>query len=158
MTKDEFTTLPASIALGILYDIAKTKIELLEVPKTPMSPKYDGRLGRKNRMFCYMSEMELESLKFWHKTYAEKDKSGQYGEKNKKTETALKYWVEWRSCFPTAVWTGERDHAKVTAAAPSRDPELHSWDAGPAPAARAERSFDDGPATAGADDDSDIPF
>ena len=158
MTKEEFASLPPAIALGILYDVAKSKLEPLEAPKTPMAPKYDGKLRRKGGTFCYMSEMELESLKFWHKTYSEKPDSDEWADKNKKTATALKYWVEWRTCFPAVAWTGERDREKVTAAAPSRDPELHAWgDPGAYQAPRAERSFDDGPKP-GAPDDDEIPF
>jgi hypothetical protein len=159
LTKDEFSSLPPSIALGMLYDIAKAKLEPLKLPKVPFPPKYDGRLARKNRQFCYMSEMELESLKYWHQIYLDKPKDSEWADKDKKTATALGYWVEWRTCFPTVAWSGERDREKVTAQPPSRDPELHAWDAGAytPPAARSERSFDDAPKP-GAPDDDDIPF
>jgi len=129
MTRDEFLSLPASVALGILYE-GNAKIREIvtasEKPKLPRSPKYDMRVYRKGG-WNYASEMELESLQFWHGKAVESAASGgQYADKDTKKAAGLAYWVEWRRIEPAAAWSGEREHKPCTASPPSRNPALHS--------------------------------
>lgn len=132
MTRDEFATLPPSLALKLVWDALHLGDHLgpMAPPRPPMPPKYDGKLYRKGG-FCFMSEMTLDSLTYWHEKARESANSGgKYAAKDAKKAETLERWIAWRTVEPTALWTGERGDRRVTAAAPSRDPELHEKDAG----------------------------
>jgi hypothetical protein len=171
MNRDEFSALPPSIALGLLFD-ALPQLASVELPQLPRPQKYDGKLSRRGGQFCWLSEMNLESLIFWEKTKRESaEKGGQYAEKDRKTADALAYWVKWRRVFPNEPWSGLRNDVRVTAAPPSRDPKLYSWDDvkrngggasapaddgyGAAPAGNGQYGEDD---YGSSGDDSNIPF
>lgn len=149
MTKEQFTALPAAMALGILWDVAKLgeRLANVEAPKVPFSPKYDARIYRKDG-FQWASETNLESLRFWHgKMAASAAGNGEYAAKDAKRAETLERWIKWRECFPDSIWSGERDETRVTAAAPSGKPELQSSRKAGAPPEDADASYD-----------TDIPF
>lgn len=160
MTRDEFTALPPAIALGLVYDMARAKLEPMESPRLPLPPKFDSKLGRKGG-YCWMSEMLLEDLRYWHDRNAKS--TGEHAEKNHKTAKALSFWIKWRECYPDRVWQGERDREQCKAEAPSKNPDLYEWkrrngdpteEAGNAPTAPSGfGSFADD-----ADEFGDIPF
>lgn len=156
MNRDEFSSLSLNQALGILYDIVGAKIQPLEAPAIARSPKFDGRISRKDRKFIWMSECNLETLKFYHKRAVESAaKPGQYQESNAKDARSLGYWVGYRQSEPNSVWSGERQKRPTTAFPPSRNPTEHAWEAkgGGGSAGSAAPAVD-----YGSGDDSDIPF
>jgi hypothetical protein len=161
MNKDEFSALPASIALGILYDVYEKELARLPVPKVPLAPKFDSRISRKGGMFVWASEMLLNDLIFWHDRNAAGATDGSaYAEKNAKLAKSLSYWVNYRRAFPTEVWFGERGPSiKVRANPPSRDPEQYPWESsskgGGSSSESTGRGFADADAGGG---DDDIPF
>jgi hypothetical protein len=125
--RDEFCGLPTAIALGLIYDLARAKLEPMPMPRVPLPPKFDGRLG-KTGGFIWMSEMDLGSLEWWlGKKTASSLEDNQYAERNAKTADTLAKWVEWRKLFPDARWNGTRGDQRVTAEAPSREPKLQEW-------------------------------
>jgi hypothetical protein len=127
MTRDEFVALPASLALGLVYD-ATPSLASIPAPRAPLPPKFDSKVSRKGGQYCWASEMLLADLKYWHdKNAAGATDGSQYAEKNAKQAKALSYWVAYRQVCPTDAWSGERDRVKVRAQTPSRDPELHDW-------------------------------
>lgn len=147
MKREEFCALPLPIALGVLYDVAR-KLADVPMPDVPRSPKYDGRLSRGSKGYCWMSEMDLESLQWWHtKTSESSANGGQYAEKDGKTAANLAKWIAWRTVAPDATWHGTRGDVSVNAKPPSREPELHQWEerapAGPAPTGTATRTEPD---------------
>lgn len=128
MTKDEFTSLPAAVALGVLYDMFGADLASEPVPQTPRPPKYDAKLARKGG-FNWMSEMNLESLQYWHGVKSEGARSGgQYAEKDDKVAKQLAFWIEWRKCEPSSPWRGTRGNSEVTAPAPIGKPDVHPWE------------------------------
>lgn len=128
MTRDEFCSLPAAVALGIVYDLARPKLDAMPKPRLPLPPKFDGRLARKDG-FVWISEMDLNSLEWWLGKKSEAaQRDDQYAERNRKTADTLAKWVEWRKLFPNERWNGTRGDDRVTADAPSREPQVHDWD------------------------------
>ncbi len=157
MTKEEFAALPPGLALQAVYD-ALPSLRTATAPRVPYPPKFDGRMSRKGQ-YCWMSEMTLEDLRYWHeRNLASAAEGGQYAEKNHKTAKALGYWVEWRSAFPTEQWRGERNHRTVTANAPSRDPELYDWEERGVEQPAKRAGFDDDAGGGFGPDDDSIPF
>ncbi len=127
MTRDQFVNLPLKLALSVIWDLARAKLENMSAPTAPLPPKYDGRLGR-NGGFIWMSEMDLESLKWWFDTKTKSAKGGgQYAERDGKTAATLDKWIVWRLVFPDARWSGIRDKDRATAAMPSREPQVQQW-------------------------------
>jgi len=127
MTKEEFSTLPLKVALELVYDMAHAKLEPLPKPTLPRSPKYDDRLPRKGG-FIWTSEMLLADLIWWREKKRESaDGGGQYAEKDAKLVAKFDKWIEWRTLFPTEVWSGTRGDDRATGAAPSREPRLQPW-------------------------------
>src|SRR6187399_1649251 len=99
----------------------------MPAPKVPYSPKFDGRLGRSGG-FVWYSEMDLDSLRWWHGKKLEASKEGgQYAESNGKAAAALDKWIQWRVVFPETRWSGTRGDDKTTADAPSGHPKLNEW-------------------------------
>ncbi len=158
MKRDDFTALPASLALGLVYDLLP-QLANTEAPVAPRAPRFDSKLPRKGGMFCWASEVELASLIYWHDKSAA-GTEGKYAEKNLKNAKALSYWVAYRRACPTEPWSGEREQQPVRASAPSRNPQLHAWKRGgqePEPTAPSGGGFAD--ADYGSDDSDDsIPF
>jgi hypothetical protein len=137
--REDFCALPLPIALGVLFDIAH-KLADVPMPDIPRSPKYDGRLSRGSKGYCWMSEMDLESLQWWHaKTTESASRGGQYAEKDAKTAATLGKWIAWRTVAPDATWRGTRGDTAATGQPPSREPQLHQWEERP-PDARATTS------------------
>lgn len=129
MKKEEFASLPLKTALELIYDMAVAKLEPLPRPSVPRPPKYDDRLARKNG-FVWVSEMLLADLIWWREKKREGAASGgPYAEKDAKLVEKLSKWIEWRSLFPTEVWSGTRGDDRATAAPPSRDAKLQRWPA-----------------------------
>ena len=165
MTREEFCGLPPSIALGLVYDLARAKLEPLPPPRAPLPPKFDAKIGRKGG-FCWASELTLESLEWWlSKKQESVDSGGPYADRDAKTVEALERFVAWRRACPADAWSGTRGKDRVTAAAPSREPELHAWGTrGPAPLnvqpgdhdQQSRGSYSDDDYGAGSDDE--IPF
>lgn len=127
MTEDEFVNLPLRLALRVIWAAASSRLRDMPAPEVPRPPRYDGKLGRKGG-FVWMSEITLESLEWWHDQKSKgADEGGQYAEQNRKTAAALDKWIEWRRLFPNEIWCGTRGEDRATAAAPSREPQLHAW-------------------------------
>jgi hypothetical protein len=156
VTRDEFLALPPGLALGIVYDALGRQLFEVDAPAVPRSPKFDARQGRKGG-YCWMSEMKLDSLQYWHgRAQEEACGGGKYADKAHKSVMNLERWIAWRMAVGNEQWSGERNREQVTAQPPSDKPEIHSWDGSPQ---RKEPepvgSFDD---FGGAPDDGDIPF
>lgn len=129
MTREEWTSLPLKIALGLIYDVS-THVRNMPMPEVPRPPRYDGRLSKKGG-YVWMSEMTLESLIWWHTKKAESAEAGtEFSERDGKVANTLAKWIEWRSVSPAEVWSGTRGEDRATAAAPSREPELQAWNNG----------------------------
>ena len=143
MTRDELLSLPASVAIGLIWDASASlqqKLAGIEKPKGPLSPRYDRRVFRKGG-FNWASEMSLESLTFWLGRKREGAASGsQWAEKDAREVERLEQWVAWRTWYPEFVWTGTRgDSEGVRAAPPSKHPKLHQTEPRePAPARRGD--------------------
>jgi hypothetical protein len=136
--RSEFTALPRSLALGVLFDVFERELSDVEAPRIPLPPKFDSRVPRKAGQYCWASEMLLADLIFWWKRFDTSAKAGgQHAEKDTKNGKSLEFWIKWRRAFPHDVWSGERNRQPARANAPSREPELHAWerrsDAGESP-------------------------
>lgn len=158
MNRAEFSALPPSIALSLLWDalrLDETELASALAPRTPRPPKYDQAIYRRDGV-SWASEYDVEGLRYW------RDKKSQssdpkYAEKDKKAAAALGFWITWRMCEPSAPWTGERNRDVVTARAPSGKPEVYPRQGGrrePEPQRSAAPDFDGG----GEDDFCDAPF
>jgi hypothetical protein len=116
------------IALGIIYDLARPKLEPMPRPFVPRPPKFDDRFTRKRGQFCWVSEMTLDDIEWWRGKKAESaDGGGQYAESDRKWVAKFDKWLEWRRLFPSEVWSGTRGDDRATAAPPSREPRLYPW-------------------------------
>lgn len=128
MDKSEFLSLPERQRAEVLADMFADQLAGMKMPQKVLPPKYDAKLSRKGGQFCWMSEMDLDSLEYWLKMKRESaGKGGQYAEKDQKTADTLTRWVKWRQIYPTDRWFGERNDTKTTALPPSREPKLHDW-------------------------------
>jgi hypothetical protein len=128
MTREEFQKLPIQIALGLVYDMAAQRLGETPMPELPRSPKYDARLAKRGG-FVWVSELALEDLEWWAKKKRESAVSGsEYAEKDAKVADTLERWLPWRRLFPNEQWRGTRGDDRVTAATPSKEPRLNSWD------------------------------
>lgn len=168
MNRSEFTSLPLSLALGLLWDAAQDAdrittaryLEDAEAPKPARPPRFDSAIYRRDGI-TWASEYDAEGLRYWRdKNAAGAENGGEYAEKNAKAAKALGYFLEWREQNPSAIWTGERNREQVTAKAPMAKPEVYPRTGAPraaAPAATGGGGFSD--ADYGSDgDDGDIPF
>lgn len=128
MTREEFASLPPKIALELIYDMARAKLEPLTRPDVPRAPLFDGMLFRGNKGFTWMSEMTIRDLEWWEKKKLESAESGsQYAERDAKTARALAGFLIWRRLFPNDRWSGKRGDERVTAQAPTDKPTLHEY-------------------------------
>lgn len=140
MTKEEFSALPAGTRLEVLFDALRDQMTAMPVPTasptaaatqwdpSTRAPKYDAKLARRGG-YVFMSEMTLSDLEWWLTKKRESVASGsKYAAKDAKTAAELERWITWRRQSPSEAWSGIRGEARVTAAVPRRDPELHSWD------------------------------
>ena len=154
MTESEFFSLPAPMALRLLFDALDegARAALLAKPyvKPLLPPKYDAAIYRRDGI-QWASETALEGLRFWHgKALEDIEKGGEWLEKNKKRAETLARWIAWREQFPDATWSGERDKAHGVARGPSAKPKLYPKKGG-------SRK----PASAPVDDinpDADVPY
>jgi hypothetical protein len=147
MSPDEFSSLPTSVALRILLDGSQKLQEIVaktEKPRSPLPPKYDFRLRRKNQRYVWASEATLESLT-WElgRAKSEASEGGQWAEKASKSAETLQRWVTWRTWEPMARWQGTRGNVEVHALAPSKHPAMHDWEQ-KAPANRGDAYEDAG--------------
>lgn len=138
MQRSDFTGLPLSIALGIVWDVLADPGRLgsksigafladLPVPEKVRAPKYDHRIGRKGG-FQWASETDLESLRYWHKRESESAaEGGQWAAKSEKRAASLARWIAYREQDPASAWSGIRDDAQVTAHAPMSKPVVHEY-------------------------------
>jgi hypothetical protein len=130
MEKSEFTRLPSTVVLGILYDILHEELELTPVPELPraaMMPKYDTRCRTKGGT-VYASECDLGQLQYYFDR-ASRGTDPKYAEKNAKEAKALGFFIAWREQNPMALWSGERYmQGVVTAAAPTARPRVTEWE------------------------------
>lgn len=147
MTREEFSCLPPSVALGMLYDLNSGALESAPMPKTMMAPKFDQRIRRKDG-YQWASECDAKELRY-HLTRAESSTNPEYAEKNAKEAKALGFWLRWRIENPAAIWRGERNREQVIAAMPSGKPEVHAWEA---------KQTEPQAELPALDDDDDIPF
>lgn len=120
------------IALGLVWDVASSRLRDLPMPHVPRSPLFDGRLSKSGengeRGFVWLSEMDLRSLEWWEQRKRQSGESGsQYAERDRKTADTLAKWIEWRRIAPHETWSGKRNDTRVTAAPPSREPRIHAW-------------------------------
>jgi len=162
MTREEFLSLPAGVALSVLLDAWPSLVQALDAipkPQIARSPKFDQIIYRKGGA-TWASEYDAEGLRYWRdQKAASVESGGQYAERDAKSVTALNYWIAWRAAFPDAVWSGERFREPVTAKAPSGKPtvyERQQRDAAPSGQSQSEAGTRQAPAD---DFDSDdIPF
>lgn len=160
MNRDQFVGLPASVALGILWDVSPglaAKVADMEPPKLARPPRFDSIIYRRDGV-TFASEYDLSGLRFW-RDKKKQSSNPEFAEKDAKMVKALDYWIAWRAIEPTTPWRGERNREEVTAKPPSDRPEVYprerrgngSTTSAPddAPPA-ADYGFDDS--------DSDIPF
>ncbi len=163
MNRSEFCSLPASVALGLLWDNStgiRAAMEKIGPPQPAKSPKYDSAIMRAGGVM-YASECDLESLRFWHNRSLESaNGGGKWADKDAKRAKALSFWITWREQNPTAVWSGERNHEHVTAKPPQHKPEIYPRDAKPAATepASSSYSYDDDTAGNGTEAEDDYPF
>jgi hypothetical protein len=152
VNRDEFASLPLRIALGLIYDMARAKLEPLPRLDVPKPPLYDGRLS-KGGGFMWMSEMVLADLEWWARAKKKSAESGgTYADKDRKTFETLTKWIAWRTLYPSDTWSGKRGDERVSAAPPSGNPRINEWgprsDVKKKPAAggptQAPRADDDG--------------
>ena len=129
MTRDEFTSLPLRLALGVIFDAMPKRLGEMRAPDVARAPKYDGRLSRGSKGYCWLSEMLLDDLRWWHGKKLESAESGsEWADKDRKTADTIAKWITWRTLFPTDVWSGTRGDDRATAKPPSREPAMHQWE------------------------------
>lgn len=131
MNRDEFDKLPTAMQVRVLARVVfgGEKITAIELGRSPLPPKFDARIYRRGKSFQWASETDLEGLRFWHNRAKEgAAKGGEWAAKDEKRARDLERWLNWREWFPDAVWSGERDRRRVTAAMPSGKPELQEFD------------------------------
>lgn len=128
MTRDEFLSLPPTVALRVLLDaFPSLEQKLAAVPKPVLArrPRYDFSIYRKDGV-QWASETDIEGLSFWRKRYQESAESGsEWAAKDAKKVKNLDAWIAWRLVEPSAQWSGERNDADVIAAPPSGKPRVH---------------------------------
>jgi hypothetical protein len=124
--RDDFVSLPLRIALGIIYDIARTpKLVDMPRPDVPKPPLYDTKLSKGGGGFVWMSEMALADLEWWRNTKQKSaDGNGDYADRDRKSVATLEKWIAWRVCFPSDTWSGKRGEDRVSGAPPSRNPTV----------------------------------
>ncbi len=160
MTREDFLSLPPTVALRILFDALdeETSAAVLcaELPKRPLPPKYDYTIYRQGGV-QFASETAAEDLRFWHDRAAKSAAgNGDYAARDKKNAELLARWIAWREWYPDAAWSGTRGERDVVAALPSAKPAIYQSQrrngatATPRPSAP-QRSDD-------IDPDADIPF
>jgi hypothetical protein len=169
VTKEEFLSLPTSVALGVLFDAAHPTLCTVPAPSASTSapvatgdvrpPRFDTRVGRKGG-FVFASEMLLHDLQWWLEKKRESAASGgPHAQKDKKLADELERWVAWRRVAPSETWRGIRGESPVTAEPPRRDATLHSWgDRAPAKLAPPPPSDGYGDPDFATGSDDDIPF
>lgn len=154
MTPEEFYSLPVALQLRRLIEAfpqVAAKAMAGDAPKSPMPPKFDTRIRRKDG-FIWASETDASGLRFWI-TRAEAGGDPKYAEKNQKEAKALRFFLTWREWFPHERWTGERNHRQETANAPSAKPAIQQWEAKPGESStRKPTTFDDDESSGGEDD------
>ena len=130
MNRDEFTALPLSTALGLLWDVlpegARAALEDLPTIQPARSPKYDRVIFVRDGL-CWASECAAKELQY-HYDRAQKgalNPDSKWAEKDGKQAAALRRWLEWRRIEPLTVWSGERNDKRVTAAPPSDRPTVY---------------------------------
>jgi hypothetical protein len=160
MTRDEFVSLPLSLALGLLWDKSggmREALEKIEAPKPPRPPKFDQPIYRKGGIM-WASECNEETLRYWQNRYLESaEKGGEWAEKDEKRAKSLSFWIAWRRCEPNAVWSGERNREQVTASPPNAKPFVYERDQprrDERPASTPPPAFDDNDS----DSDDQLPF
>lgn len=129
MDRDQFASLPLSVALGIIYDMAPQRLADTPMPPLPRPPKYDSKFSKKRGFYAWISEMALSDLEWWYAKKRESQQAGtEYSERDGKTADTLERWIQWRKLFPNEQWTGVRGEDRAVGAPPSKDPRLHAWD------------------------------
>jgi hypothetical protein len=163
MTRDEFASLPAGLALSLLWDALPAgvvqSLEAEPVPRVPRSPKFDTACYQRDGV-QYASEMDMRDLQ-WQLDRAQKPGDPKYADANAKQAKALRYWIEYRRVFPSVPWTGERNRKTVSAPPPTGKARVYDREqrAAAPTARRDERPPDfDGPDDAQRGGDDDIPF
>jgi hypothetical protein len=135
MTRDELLALPPNVAIKVLLQaLAKTvpslpqELARIDAPKTPRPPKYDLRISRKGG-YQWASETDLEGLRWWLNRFeVSAAEGGQYSDKDAKRAEKLRYWVDWRECYPDTPWSGQRNDEPCKASAPVAKPAVHEWE------------------------------
>lgn len=163
MNKDEFTSLPAPTALGVIFDMLAATLAHVDRPQIPRPPKYDDRFPKKKGFYVWVSEMTLDDLTWWRGKKAESAAGGgEWAAKDAKWLTKFDKWIEWRRLFPYETWSGTRGEDRATGAPPSRDAALHAWAPRNEPPAPKASPPNGGGGYSNADyappDDDEIPF
>lgn len=152
MTRDEFLSLPPTVALRVLLDAAPKLVESLSaisMPPLPRRPRYDFAIYRKDGV-QWASETDLSGLQWWRDRYQQSaEGGGQYAEKDAKRVASLDRWIAWRQAEPAERWVGERGDVDTTAAPPCAKPRVYSRDAQRQPEPEPEQ---------GQEASDDIPF
>jgi hypothetical protein len=146
--RDEFLSLPPTIALRVLFDALgdETARAILdaECPQEPRRPKFDRKIFRQGGI-QWASETDLEGLRFWHGKALEPPSDPKYADANRKQAEELARWIAWREWYPTAAWSGERDGKQGLAKLPSAKPAVYPRSSGngrPAPPPQQDDEID----------------
>ena len=119
--------LPLPMALELLWEVARDRLEHMDAVRPPLPPKFDAKL-RKSGGYVWVSEMTYEDIAYWQKRNADGSNDEKFGESNAKTAATLARWMAWRKLYPDARWNGTRGEERATAEAPSREPRVHKWE------------------------------
>jgi hypothetical protein len=154
VSPEEFFALPVAAQVRILFDCidedTMRNLRAMEKPKLPLPPRYDQVIFRSGGVM-YASETDLEGLRFWHKKWTDgAAEGGKYAESDRKRADNLARWITWRSFYPDATWSGERDRSAVVAKPPSAKPTVYPRSGGNRPPPPPEEDL--------TDSDGDIPF
>ena len=121
MTRTEFVTLPAALALAALYDcLDEETVKALaakERPAVPKQPLFDYSLFA-SAGNSFASECDLSQLE-WHMARARKsvEEASKWAANDQKKLAKLQEWRLWRIVFPVAIWVGKRGEDEAVVAA-----------------------------------------
>jgi hypothetical protein len=116
------------VVIQVLGPRFAEKLEEIEAPKRPRSPRYDMRISRKGG-YQWASETDLEGLRWWlHRFQSSAAEGGKFADKDAKKAEKLAYWVDWREAYPDPQWTGMRNDDAVTAPVPVAKPPVYEWE------------------------------
>jgi hypothetical protein len=172
MTDDELLSLPPGVVLRILLNCLDEdtvgEIRRQPMPEIPRAAKYDAAIYVSGGI-KWASECDLENLRYFrNRSAASAASGGEWADKDLKRVANLEKWIAWRSFFPDAIWSGERNNEATVAAPPSAKPRVYPRTGGaarkppPQQEAPAEDYYGTGSGNGAASEDAagydDVPF